>query len=83
MGDSPIWPCVTILDRIEEILATFDSSVDLARQAMRRYGNMSSGTVVFILDALLNSTPRTRPGAHDELRAGLQAHQVLIRVGAG
>jgi predicted naringenin-chalcone synthase len=74
---------VKILDRIEETLSVFGGNVDLARQVMRQYGNMSSSTVVFILDALLNSNPTPGPALMMSFGPGFSAHQLLIRLGRG
>ncbi|MFI4883452.1 MAG: 3-oxoacyl-[acyl-carrier-protein] synthase III C-terminal domain-containing protein, partial [Phycisphaerales bacterium JB064] len=74
---------VKILDRIEETLKTFGGNVDLARNVMSRYGNMSSSTVVFILDALLKSTPSPGPTLMMSFGPGFSAHQLLIRLSRG
>lgn len=74
---------VKILDRIEDALSKYGGNVDLARRIMRQYGNMSSSTVVFILDALLNSTPSPGPTLMMSFGPGFSAHQLLIRLGRG
>jgi predicted naringenin-chalcone synthase len=74
---------VKTLDRIEEAVSAFGGNVDLARHVMRRYGNMSSSTVVFILDALLNSNPTPGLALMMSFGPGFSAHQLLIRLGRG
>lgn len=74
---------VKILDRIEQTLSAFGGNVDLARRVMRQFGNMSSSTVVFILDALLDSTPTPGTALMMSFGPGFSAHQLLIRLGRG
>lgn len=74
---------VKILDRIDEILSHFGGNADLSRSVMRRYGNMSSCTVVFILDALLRSQPSPGPTLMMSFGPGFSAHQLLIRLNEG
>jgi predicted naringenin-chalcone synthase len=50
-----------IVDRVQGSLALSDGQVAASRDVLRRYGNMSSATVLFVLRALLDSGV-TEPG---------------------
>ncbi|MFM7261262.1 MAG: type III polyketide synthase, partial [bacterium] len=71
---------VRILDRIEDMLAPHGGSVARSRDVMRRYGNMSSSTVTFILDALLRDRPSAGPALLASFGPGFGAHQVLLDI---
>ncbi len=45
----------SILDRVEEALAFRPGQIAASREVLRRYGNMSSATVLFVLRELLES----------------------------
>ncbi len=42
-----------ILDRVEEAMGLSGAALAASREVLRRYGNMSSATVLFVLDAIL------------------------------
>ncbi len=73
---------VRILDRLQELLAPYGGSVERSRTVMRRFGNMSSSTVTFILDSLLETAPGAAPSQGPALLAsfgpGFGAHQLLL-----
>ncbi|MFI4854920.1 MAG: type III polyketide synthase [Phycisphaerales bacterium JB065] len=71
---------VKILDRIGELLEGRGGDVGLSREVMRRFGNMSSSTVIFILDALLNGELKGGPTLLMSFGPGFGAHQVLMDV---
>lgn len=48
----------SILDRVEEALELAPEQLAPSREVLRRYGNMSSATVLFVLRALLQQPPR-------------------------
>lgn len=73
---------VRILERIDEILSPHGGSVARSREVMRRYGNMSSSTVTFILDQLLRDCPAPGPALLASFGPGFGAHQVLLDVHA-
>jgi alkylresorcinol/alkylpyrone synthase len=77
---------VRILDRLQELLAPHGGSVERSRAVMRRFGNMSSSTVTFILDELLSTAPGATPAQGTALLAsfgpGFGAHQLLLDVHA-
>jgi len=45
-----------ILDRVQESLELPENALDASREILRRYGNMSSPTILFVLNELLNSS---------------------------
>jgi alkylresorcinol/alkylpyrone synthase len=77
---------VRILDRLQELLAPHGGSVERSRETMRRYGNMSSSTVTFILDSLLSAVRQGQSAQGPALLAsfgpGFGAHQLLLDVHA-
>ncbi len=49
-----------ILDHVQECLGLGPSALDFSRDVLRNYGNMSSPTILFVLDAIIRSgQPRT------------------------
>lgn len=72
---------VKILDRIQSALDPFGGSVELSRRVMKTYGNMSSSTVVFILDELLRSNPKPGHALMMSFGPGFGAHQLLLGIG--
>ncbi|MBL9149027.1 MAG: type III polyketide synthase [Phycisphaerae bacterium] len=73
---------VKILDRIEEILARHGQSAKLSRETMRDCGNMSSSTVIVILERLLASNPEPGKTLLMSFGPGFGAHQLLLTVGS-
>lgn len=69
---------VRILDRLQETLAPHGGSVERSRKVMRRFGNMSSATVTFILDDLLRDRPAPGPALLVSFGPGFGAHQLLL-----
>jgi predicted naringenin-chalcone synthase len=72
---------VKILDRIEPILAAHGGSTALSRAVMRDCGNMSSATVIVILERLLASRPKPGRALLMSFGPGFGAHQVLLDIG--
>ena len=63
-----------VIENAQVLLGLSDADVAYSRDVLRRYGNLSSATVLFVLDAVLRSG-RPRPGdigAHDGARARLR-----------
>jgi len=71
---------VKILDRIQTLLDRHGGDVSRSRDIMRRYGNMSSATVLFILESLLASDPKPGPALLMSFGPGFGAHQLLLSI---
>ncbi len=71
---------VKILDRIQSLLDRFGGDVGRSRDIMRRYGNMSSATVLFILESLIKSDPKPGPALLMSFGPGFVAHQALLSI---
>jgi predicted naringenin-chalcone synthase len=70
-----------VLDGVEENLGLAETDLACPREVLRRFGNMSSATVVFVLEEVL-STRRPGPGDHGLLAAlgpGFAAEGALLR----
>lgn len=72
---------VKIIDRIEEILARAGKDARLSRETMRDCGNMSSSTVIVILERLLSSRPAPGKALLMSFGPGFGAHQLLLTIG--
>lgn len=71
---------VKILDRIDGILSGQGASAAVSRGVMSRLGNMSSSTVIFILDEILRSSPESGPLLLMSFGPGFGAHQLLMHI---
>jgi len=70
-----------VLEAYEEALGLEPGSLDLAREILREYGNMSSVSVLFVLERFLESYP-AGSGEHGSISAlgpGFSAEHVLFR----
>jgi predicted naringenin-chalcone synthase len=70
-----------VIERAQETLDLSDADVAFSRDVLRRYGNMSSATVLFVLDAVLRSG-RPQPGDWGLMVAlgpGFAAEGALLR----
>ena len=70
-----------VIERAQATLGLDDDDVSFSREVLRRYGNMSSATVLFVLDQVLRSG---RPKAGDwgvmiALGPGFAAEGALLR----
>jgi predicted naringenin-chalcone synthase len=68
----------TVLDAVERALELPQGSLAASREVLRRFGNMSSATVVFVLDALLRSAPKGAKGCAMSFGPGLVAETMLF-----
>ncbi|UWF76797.1 type III polyketide synthase [Microbacterium neungamense] len=72
----------SILDKVQERLRLSDDQLRPARETLREYGNMSSATVLFVLQRILEQE-RARPGERVAAMAfgpGLTAESALLTV---
>jgi len=70
-----------ILDSVEQSLGLADNALELSRAVLRRYGNMSSPTIFFIMKELLDSQAVGHVIAL-AFGPGLTIESVLLRVSA-
>ena len=73
----------TVLDAVEQAFALPDDALSASRSVLRDYGNMSSGTVMFVLDRLMRG--KSAPGARGcamSFGPGLVAETMLFRMAA-
>ena len=74
----------SIVDKVQQALALDDASLAESRAVLRRHGNMSSATVLFVLRDILATPPRT--GAPERVCAlafgpGLTVETALLTAG--
>ncbi len=70
-----------VLEKAKDLLGLTDRDLRFSRQVLRNFGNMSSATVLFVLDAVLRSR-EPRPGDWGILAAlgpGFAAEGLLLR----
>ncbi len=72
----------TILDAVERALGLGPVALSASRDVLRRYGNMSSATVMFVLDALIRSASDGASGCAMSFGPGLVAETMLFRKAA-
>jgi alkylresorcinol/alkylpyrone synthase len=72
---------VKVLEAYEEALELEPGSLDLPREVLREYGNMSSASVLFVLERFLESYPAGSGeyGIMSALGPGFSAEHVLFR----
>jgi predicted naringenin-chalcone synthase len=63
----------SILDAVQRALQLAPSALGASRDVLARYGNMSSATVMFVLDALQRANPRSAAGLAMSFGPGLVA----------
>jgi alkylresorcinol/alkylpyrone synthase len=70
-----------VLEAYEEALGLEPGSLDLPREILREYGNMSSASVLFVLERFLEGYPAGsgEPGTISALGPGFSAEHVLFR----
>jgi alpha-pyrone synthase len=69
----------TVLDAVERAFHLAPASLSTSRDILRRYGNMSSATVMFVLEALMHSAPAGATGCAMAFGPGLVAETMLFR----
>lgn len=87
LADIPHWVVhpggVKILDRVEELLREHGGNLRLSREVMRQLGNMSSATVIFILQRLLAGADASGHALLMSFGPGFGAHELLLTIGEG
>jgi len=69
----------TVLDAVERAFDLAPAALSASREVLRRYGNMSSATVMFVLDALLSAPVRGTSGCAMSFGPGMVAETMLFR----
>jgi predicted naringenin-chalcone synthase len=72
----------TVLDAVERAFDLAPPALAASREILRRYGNMSSATVMFVIGYLLRSGARGRTGCAMSFGPGLTAETMLFRTAA-
>ncbi|MDH6231789.1 putative naringenin-chalcone synthase [Mesorhizobium soli] len=72
----------TVLDAVERALELPPAALAESREILRRYGNMSSATVMFVLNRLLGSGACGRTGCAMSFGPGLIAETLLFHTAA-
>ena len=72
----------TVLDAVERAFDLAPAALASSREILRRYGNMSSATVMFVIEKLLRSGARGRTGCAMSFGPGLIAETMLFRTAA-
>ena len=72
----------TVLDSVERAFDLDTSALAASRDVLRCYGNMSSATVMFVIEQLLRSGARGQTGCAMSFGPGLIAETMLFRTAA-
>lgn len=72
----------TVLDAVERAFDLTPQALAASRDVLRRYGNMSSATVMFVIERLLKSNARGSTGCAMSFGPGLVAETMLFRTAA-
>ncbi len=72
----------TVLDAVERALGLPPAALTSSRDILRRYGNMSSATVMFVIEKLLRLGARGRTGCAMSFGPGLTAETMLFHTAA-
>ena len=69
----------SVLDAVERAFRLVPAALAPSREILRRYGNMSSATVMFVLDALMRNAANGARGCAMSFGPGLTAETMLFR----
>jgi len=69
----------TVLDAVEHAFRLPAPALDHSREVLRRYGNMSSATVMFVIERVLRGNGGARTGCGMSFGPGLIAETMLFR----
>ena len=72
----------TVLDAVERGFTLAPTALAASRDILRRYGNMSSATVMFVLEKLMRTGARGKKGCAMSFGPGLVAETMLFRTAA-
>lgn len=71
----------SVLDAVERALRLAPDALAASREILRRFGNMSSATVMFVLEALMGRGPKRKVGCAMAFGPGLVAETMLFHTG--
>jgi len=72
----------TVLDAVERAFELAPTALNLSRDVLRRFGNMSSATVTFVLESLARQANHAGAGCAMAFGPGLVAETMRFRTGA-
>jgi predicted naringenin-chalcone synthase len=72
----------TVLDAVEEAFALEPQALAASRSVLNDYGNMSSGTVMFVLDRIMRQARAGQRGCAMSFGPGLVAETMMFRMAA-
>ena len=72
----------TVLDAVEQAFALEPTALAVSRSVLNDYGNMSSGTVMFVLDRIMKDAQRGQRGCAMSFGPGLVAETMMFRMAA-
>lgn len=72
----------TVLDAVEQAFALEPAALAASRSVLNDYGNMSSGTVMFVLDRIMRDARKGQRGCAMSFGPGLVAESMMFRMAA-
>jgi predicted naringenin-chalcone synthase len=72
----------TVLDAVEEAFMLDSTALSASRSVLNDYGNMSSGTVMFVLDRIMRAAGKGQRGCAMSFGPGLVAETMMFRTAA-
>jgi predicted naringenin-chalcone synthase len=72
----------TVLDAVEQAFALQPAALAASRGVLNDFGNMSSGSVMFVLDRLMQDAPPGASGCAMSFGPGLVAETMMFRMAA-
>ncbi len=72
----------TVLDAVEQAFALEPTALAASRSVLNDYGNMSSGTVMFVLDRIMGRAKKGQRGCAMSFGPGLVAETMMFRMAA-
>ena len=73
----------TVLDAVEGALGLTPAALDTSRAILRRFGNMSSATLLFVLDRMIRTCNSGERGFAMAFGPGLSAETFAFRMARG
>ena len=72
----------TVLDAVEHAFGLAPAALGASRGVLNDFGNMSSGTVMFVLDRIMRAATRGQRGCAMSFGPGLVAETMMFRMAA-